>query len=166
MSHVPTWVYILFLALLYLGIKRCFTRTMPVDRLALAPLIFIFLSLRSNLSLFGVGLGIILSLILGALCGMLIGHLQVKNRTILADKTKKLIQIPGDISMLIMIMAIFFIEFFIHYAIDAHWQISANASVRILAIVLSGVVVGISVGRNLTYYWKFMHAHSQSLEKS
>lgn len=163
MSHVPTWVYVLFFVLLYLGIKRCFTRVMSVERIAIVPAIFIFLSLRSTISLFHFSLTGFLLLILGAVIGALIGHSHVRNRLIRADKNKYLIEIPGDISMLIMVMSIFLIEFFIHYAFDAHWAVAQIGLFKNLVVILSGIVVGISVGRNLTYFLKYQKAASTDL---
>jgi hypothetical protein len=46
-------------------------------------------------------------LLAGGLIGYLIGYYLVKNSRVLADKEKRLIQVPGDISMLIMVMTIF-----------------------------------------------------------
>ena len=120
MSSVPTWVYILFIVLVYLGIKRCYTRVFHIKRLLIVPVIFIFISLRGAFGLFSFNEIFVLYLLVGCLVGLFIGHLQVRNKIIKADKSRQLIQTPGDITMLIMLLVIFGIEFFIHYAIDAH----------------------------------------------
>lgn len=160
MSNVPTWVYVVFFVLLYLGIKRCYTRVITVERIAIVPAVFILLSLRSTASLFHFSLVGFLLLFLGGIIGGLLGHLHVRNRVIRADRQKHLIEIPGDISMLIMVMFIFVIEFFIHYAFDANWEIVKIDLFKNAAVILSGVVVGISVGRNITYFLKYQKAES------
>ena len=38
MSHIPPYVFVLMVALLYVGISRCFSRTMRVERVALPAL--------------------------------------------------------------------------------------------------------------------------------
>lgn len=163
MSYVPTWVYILFFILLYLGIRRCYTRIVTVERIALVPAVFIFLSLRSTVSLFHFSFIGFLLLLMGGIIGALFGHWYVRNCTIRADKQKHLIEIPGSISMLIMVMSIFSIEFFIHYAVDAHWAIAQNDLFKNSAVILSGLIVGISVGRSITYFLKYQQAESVDL---
>ena len=37
MSHIPPYVFVLMVALLYVGISRCFSRTMRVERLLVLP---------------------------------------------------------------------------------------------------------------------------------
>ncbi|OGT47715.1 MAG: hypothetical protein A3F17_04115 [Gammaproteobacteria bacterium RIFCSPHIGHO2_12_FULL_41_15] len=163
MSYVPTWVYILFFVLLYLGIKRCYTRVVRIERIAIFPAIFIFLSLRSTVSLFHFSLIGFLLLLLGGIIGALFGYLHVRNCVVRADKQKHLIEIPGDISMLIMVMSIFAIEFFIHYAFDAHWAIAQIDVFKNAVVILSGIVVGISIGRSITYFLKYQQAESIDL---
>lgn len=52
MNHIPTWVIILFFVLLYLGIKRCYSRILSVKQLALIPVVFTVIGLRSAFQLF------------------------------------------------------------------------------------------------------------------
>jgi hypothetical protein len=163
MNHIPTWVFVLFFVLLYLGIKRCYTRTLSLERLALIPVIFIVIGLRSALQLFGVSVMGFILLLGGSLIGYLIGYYLVKNSRVLADKEKRLIQVPGDISMLIMVMTIFCIEFFIHYSIEAHWTIAHSPLFKALAMILTGSVVGVSMGKNVTYFLKYRQAESTNL---
>lgn len=163
MSHVPVWVYVVFFVLLNLGIKRCYTRVSAIERIAIVPVIFILLSLHSTISFFNFSIVVISLWLLAGVIGALLGYLHIKNRIIRADKNKKLIEIPGDISMLIMLMSIFSIEFFIHYAFDARLAITQVDIFKNIAIFLSGFVVGISVGRNLNYFLKYSQASSVEL---
>lgn len=163
MNHVPTWVFVLFFVLLYLGIKRCYTRTLSLERLALIPAIFIVIGLRGALQLFGFSVIGFILLLAGGLIGFLIGHYLVKYSRVLADKEKRFIQVPGDISMLIMVMTIFCIEFFIHYSMEAHWVIAHPSLFKAFAMILTGSVIGISVGKNMTYFLKYCQAESISL---
>ncbi|OGT54469.1 MAG: hypothetical protein A3F17_07715 [Gammaproteobacteria bacterium RIFCSPHIGHO2_12_FULL_41_15] len=166
MSHIPAWVYLLFFLLLYLGIKRCYTRVVSIERIAIIPVIFIFLSVMGTLQLFHFSLKGFLLLMAGSIFGFLIGHYLVRNRVIKGDKEKRLIEIPGDITMLIMVMAVFFIEFFIHYAMDAHWGITNLDIFRNITAFLNGLIVGISIGRSMTYFSKYMKSESINLNKS
>jgi hypothetical protein len=165
MGHVPTSVYILFFVLLYLGIKRCVTRVISIERMAVFPVIFIFMSLRGTINLLDFTVLGFFLLAAGAIVGIILGHIHVRNRTVRADRKNHLIEIPGDISMLAMVLSIFFIEFFIHYAVDANWHIAQLNIFKISAVIVSGVVVGVSVGRNISYFNKYLKADSVVLTK-
>ncbi len=157
MFGVPSWVIILFFVLLYMGIKRCQTRVVSVKRLLIVPIVFTYMSLRGASQLFHFSVLSLVLLIAGALIGFGVGHWQVRNTEVKADKDRYLVQIPGSMSMLIMLMLVFLIEFFIHFSIDAHIGIAATAIFKWVAIVLSGIVVGISIGRNATYLFKYQN---------
>ncbi len=163
MFGVPIWVIILFFVLLYMGIKRCQTRVVSVKRLLVVPIVFAYMSLHGASQLFHFSVLSIALLIFGAFIGFGIGHWQVRNAQVKADKDRYLIQIPGNISMLIMVMLIFLTEFFIHFSIDAHIGIAATTIFKWFTVVLSGIVVGISFGRNATYLFKYRNTPTSVL---
>ena len=103
--NIPLYVYILFFALLYMGIKRCFSRVIKVQRLMIAPLFFTFLSVRGMLTLFNIYTADVMLWMLGSLVGVLIGYLHVRNRRLKADHARQLLQVPGGWSMLGLIIA-------------------------------------------------------------
>ncbi len=158
MFGIPTSVFILFFVLFYIGIKRCFTRVMPLKRLAVMPVIFIIMGAKSINSLFALNFENAVFLFMGCLMGLSLGYLQVKNKMILADKLKFLIQIPGDISLFVSLMFVFFFEFIIHYAIDAHLAVAKTTAFVSMAIFISGGVIGLTVGRNLVYFYQYVKA--------
>ena len=47
MAHLPTYVYVLFCALVYIGVKRCFVREVRPVRPVLFPVVFVGLGLSS-----------------------------------------------------------------------------------------------------------------------
>ena len=165
MSQVPIWVYILFLFLVYMGIKRCYTRVTSIKRLIIVPVIFLFFCFKNTAQLFNDNLMGYVLLITGLLLGALIGFYLIRNNVIKADRKNYLIQIPGDVSLLIMILIIFFIEFFIHYAMDAQWHIASLSLFKELVAIISGIVVGVSLGRNATYFTKYLRAESVDLKR-
>src|SRR3990167_6238814 len=117
------------------------------------------------MSLFHFSLVGFLLLLLGGVIGAILGHWHIRNRVIQADKQNNLIEIPGDISMLIMVLTIFAMEFFIHYAFDAHWAVAQIGLFKNVAVILSGLIVGISVGRSITYLLKYQQAESVDLKE-
>ena len=156
MFGIPTWVVGLFLVLVYIGIKRCSTRVMPLKKMAIAPIIFILFSLNSVSDLFTINVINSILLFSGFVAGNYFGYLQVKDKRILADKEKYLIQIPGDFSLLVSLMLVFLTVFSIHYIVDAHWAISDLVIFKVPAIIVSGVVIGLTLGRTLAYLHQFI----------
>ncbi len=127
--------------------------------------LFIFLSVRSILPLAPMTITTLLLLAQGCIVGVLCGHFYVRHRAIRANKIKHLIEIPGDALMLAMIMLIFFVEFFVHYAIAAQWEIVSSTYFSRCAITASGLAAGITIGRTMTYLSKYLKAESTSLSK-
>lgn len=158
MFGIPTWVIVLFFVLFYIGINRCFTRVMPLKKIAIIPIVFIIFGLKSTKELFGLNEMTLLYLFMGCLLGGYFGYLQVKNKIIVADKEKYLIQIPGDFSLFISLMLVFIVEFAIHYSIDAHAAIAELPTFKFIAVVISGSVIGLTLGRTATYLYQFFTA--------
>ncbi len=102
-------------------------------------------------------------LFLAMVLGAVLGYLHVRKRNIRSDKNRRLIEIPGDASVLIILMLMFFIEFFIHYAFEAHLAITRLDFFKMLSVILSGTVSGISIGRNTTYFIKYRKSESIKL---
>jgi len=165
MSNVPYWVYFLFFGLLYIGIKRCFTNTIKVKRFILLPLALLFLSIYDSYEQM---LQIPLSILIWVLCFILtvcLGAYYVRNKIVQADKKNRLIRIPGDGSILILILIMFTVEFFVNFAKDTH-AVYVNESWFILLVaVLSGLLIGFTSGRNLMYFIKYIKAENTDLAK-
>lgn len=161
--NIPMYVYIIFFALIYMGIKRCFMRVIKIQRLFMAPLIFTALSTRGMVTLFDIQLSDLAFWIVGAAVGVILGYLHVKNRHVKADHQQQLIQLPGDWSMLCLILAIFCVEFFIHYSIDAHWPMASMELFKLSSLILLGVIAGMSIGRTLNYFLKYKNEISETL---
>lgn len=163
MQNIPTYVYILFIALMYLGYKRCFTRTIRVERLILLPLIFIVLSVRSMINLFDLTTLNILLWLIGGAVGLFLGYIHVYQKAIKADHEQKLLTVPGDWSMLVLIFFIFVFEFFVHYSIDAQVTWTKSAIFVWCSTFILGAIAGMTAGRNLTYAAKYKSSPSEHL---
>ena len=163
MTSVPTWVYLLFAALVYLGIRRGFTSTVKVKQLIILPAALAWLSLHGlwlSLSLTYYSLW---SYIFGFAVGFCLGFLQLRNKQVRADKDQNLIEIPGDWTYLFFIIVFFAIEFIINYSIAVHPSIAYSIAMIAFILFISGFLVGIAFGRNGCYLYKFMHADHVTL---
>ncbi|MDF2939721.1 MAG: hypothetical protein K0R66_363 [Gammaproteobacteria bacterium] len=155
-SYIPIWVYPLFLFLLYIGIKQCYARSMKVQRLFILPAIFILMSLN-NLDgspeltwLSGPCWAAAIAL------GIYLGYLHKRNAKITVDRDQAIISIPGDWSMLLLLLLIFVVEFAVN-AVEATGT-SSSSWFGPTALAISGLVTGMSIGRNGTYLYRYFKA--------
>lgn len=161
--NIPIYVYILFVVLIYIGYKRCFYRVIKVQRLGLLPGIFMFLSLYTMYQLFYVNLTTLGFLAFGGVIGIVLGFIHVKRITVHADHLEKLIGIPGDWTMMLLILGIFAFECFLHYAVEAELSVSKTFLFESLAVSILGLIAGMTVGRNFSYFLKYRKSLHESL---
>ena len=167
MSHIPAYVYCLFLLLLWMGISRCLPRTIRVKRLAIMPVLMAILGFRgfdglfSQATMFDLLMGT-----LGLCAGMAIGWYHVSAWKIGVDREKGSLSLPGDIMMLVIILATFAFELLLHAAAEtqAAW-FSAPAVPPVAAAIWAGFI-GMSVGRNLHLLSRYMNVPAESVDQA
>lgn len=163
MSSIPTWVYLLFLALMYIGISRCFTSTIKVKQLIILPIVLAWFSLSDlwhplNLTYYSLW-----SYVIGVGVGFSIIFSLFRNRNIRADKTQNLIEIPGDWTYLLFLIVFFLVEFIISYYIAITSPQFYSSFVVTFILFILGTLTGMAFGRNGSYLYKFIHAKHSDL---
>ena len=145
LSGAPWWVYVLFIILMRIGIQSTKSRTITLQRLVLFPLVFIIWSVYKLY--LNVSLGFPSLIFWWALClsvGIYLGVKEVRSWKIHSDKQKKTITIPGNYSTIVLILAIFILNFFWGYFYATlttipYWVVLGNT---ITATIFSGFFVG------------------------
>lgn len=155
MDKIPTWVFVLFFVLFYMGIKACYDRSVSVLRLFIFPLFFSFFCLKNMETLFNFSLSGFAFLFYGVVSGLVLSKLFFGSVNIKAGGKDGLILIPGSFYPLIMAMTAFFTEFFIHYSLDENLYIAKFVFFKLFAIFLSGLFAGVSIGRSFSYFLKY-----------
>ena len=163
MSHVPPYVYALFLVLLWMGIVRCFPRTIRVERLILMPAVMGFLGVHGFFALFPSPGGLdLLAAATGAALGFAVGYRHVRGWEVAVDRKARRLSLPGDVMMLVVILATFFFEFALHYGIESGAAWVRGAAVAPMAAALWCLFIGMSAGRNLNLARRFVRAAAPS----
>ncbi|MFZ9035125.1 MAG: hypothetical protein ACO2ZM_03275 [Francisellaceae bacterium] len=163
--HIPTWVYIIFTMLIYIGIQRSVTHVRDLKRLLLMPVLMLYFSLHSFYPLM---LDHPLAMdfwLLAFIISLAINMQYVKNHQIRADKQQGLIEIQGDWTWIPLLIGMFVIDFMINYSIDSGHYFSKLPIFIYLTSLCSGATVGIGCGRNLSYFIKFIKATHSDLVK-
>lgn len=113
LKGTPWWVYLLFVVFIRLGLQALKPRTVTVQRLILFPLVFL---VWSGLRLYQhEALGFPSLIFWWVVClglGAFLGAKEVSSWKIHVDKQKNTLTIPGNYSTLVLILAIFILNFF------------------------------------------------------
>ncbi|AOI68562.1 DUF6622 family protein [Burkholderia ubonensis] len=149
---VPSYVYLLFCALVYLGVKRCFPREASPSRMLLFPVAFAMLGVASLRALFpGVGpdagMVALAALSVGAALGWL--HARRWRLEFAVRPAGLLVRLPGDPSLLATLMLTFAAETYVHYAIASEQPWAATTGFALAAFAVWGLLVGMPLGRAL-----------------
>jgi hypothetical protein len=147
LEHTPSWVFILFAALLVLGLSQARAREVSRARATVLPLAMVLLSLLGVLSTFTqsslalaawiAGLGLCLSL-LG-------GRLAIRGASWLAETDR--FRVPGSWVPLILILGLFLIKYVSGVALALHPSLAASLRVALPLSLLYGAVAGLFWGR-------------------
>lgn len=156
MSHIPSYVYVVFLVLLWMGIARCFPRTIRVERLFIMPALMALLGVRSFFGLFpSAGAIDLLAAIGGAAAGLAVGYRHVQHWDTAIDRGARTISLPGDVMMLVVILATFAFEFALHYGVESGAGWAVGPAFPLVAAAVWCLFVGMSAGRNLNLALRF-----------
>ncbi|SDR60632.1 hypothetical protein SAMN05444161_7669 [Rhizobiales bacterium GAS191] len=159
MSHIPTYVYVLFLALLWLGVTRCFPRNIRVARLLVLPALMVVLGIRGFFGLFPTPTLVdLVAALAGGAIGAAFGWHHVRRWVLRVDRAARMITVPGDVMMLAIILGTFAFEFALHYGVQAQAAWFTASPVEPLAAAIWSWFAGMSAGRNLNLAMRYFDA--------
>ncbi len=156
MSHIPAYVYFIFIGLLWIGIRQCFQRTIRFRRLLITPIIFTALGLHGFFGLFSIPTDIdIGTAVLGLSTGLAFGWHHARSWNVIVNKQVRLITVPGDVMMLVIILSSFAFEFALHYGIESHASWVTTWPIQPIAAGVWAWFLGMSAGRNINLAARF-----------
>lgn len=150
----PTWVYLLFFYLVWVGIKSSKTGVVSLKKLFIIPCIFLCMSLHYLVTVLDFSYLVVSSYVISLLLGIYFGHLLIIKKHIQVDKKKLLLNIPGSWSTLIIIMIIFFSKYYFHYKISVDNAIMQSILFKEIFIASSGILTGLLIGKAVGYWRK------------
>ncbi|MBR8173908.1 hypothetical protein KDX27_40180 [Burkholderia cenocepacia] len=168
MPRFPVYVYVLFCALLYIGVKRCFAREVRPWRPIIFPVVFVGLGLsnldhlfpRAGAGAYAAGLAM---LGFGAAGGWL--HASRWRLQFGTGPEGMLVRLPGDGSLLVTLLLTFATETFVHYAIASSQPWAASGAFATLSFAVWNGFVGMPLGRAINVTTRCIrHANGVSEE--
>ena len=143
LEHTPVWVWIVFGALVLLGLQQSRTRDVSIARATILPVVMILLSLSGVVGAFGpvpfalaawaAGVGLSLALagkavaVRGASRSTQPGHLRI----------------PGSFVPVMLIMAVFITKYSAGVALAINPSLAANTAVAVTLSLVYGVFSGL-----------------------
>ena len=172
-QHIPFWVFILFAALVYLGISRTRQRAVPVRRLLTMPLAIAAYSLYGVYSAFGggaqavTGLDSVLAMgllawLIAAGAALLVMYQLGPRRDVTYLPQAQQFLVPGSWLPLARLMGIFVIKFGIAFALATQAALHSSAPFALSTGMLSGALSGTLVGAAWRI-WRVMLVHEARL---
>ena len=148
-SHTPTWVFAIFLALLALGFSQTKERVVKVKTVFILPFAMILFSFFGVYSIFGITFFTAGIWSIGFVLTLLVGAKLAYPRFVIFSEQKNELTIPGSWVPLFFIMAIFLTKYFVGFAVARGLPLVNELMFIVLISLLYGVFSGIFLSRSL-----------------
>lgn len=147
LQHTPVWVYIVFIALLYFGIRACFTREVSIQQTLVFPLVFIVLSILTFYD-YPHSLIAIPVWILAAVVGAMVSRSLLERHPLkLGNKTHTLV-VPGSYGILFILLFYFALRYYLGYQAAIHGGVQSLTTIQLMVFFISsGFISGLFIAR-------------------
>lgn len=166
LKGTPWWVYALFCYLTVLGLKAARPSVIPLKKLLIFPVIFTIWSFYSLITTFDITMLSSLTWSFSILAGYYLGWYAHRSKTIQADKTTRLIALPGSWAPLLSFPAIFSGKYFFGFTFSSHPEMRQMLAYYGPCIALSGIITGFFIGKLLCFFHKYKFCPHSDLSAS
>jgi len=147
LQHTPVWVYIAFLAWLYLSIRACFTREINIRQASVFPVVFIFLSLLNFYAYPHPILTVPVWIVAAVVGGFISRTLLSLDRFKLGKKAHTLV-VPGSYAILVLLLVYFVLRYYLGYQGAIHGGVQGLTYLQLtLFFCSSGFISGFFIAR-------------------
>ena len=148
-----SWVYLMFVYCVCVGLKASKDSVVQFTKLLIVPALFVYFSLLQILQGFHVTLPVILVYVCSLFLACFAGFFVARLKEVIVDKEKKLVSLKGSWSTMIMVLLIFFTQFYFGYSISADPQMLQNTTFEYTMLAVSAFVTGLFLGQALCYIY-------------
>jgi len=157
--HTPTWVFFLFLYLLFSGVRASRVRELELRRVVVTPALLAMMQVYTLSVVMSVFSAVIFgSWLAGLLAGGSVGWFQAGRVGVEVDRAKGMLRIPGSWSTLVVILFIFGTKYFFNYEMAAYPDLAAELGFKTLLLAVSALCTGVVLGRTLFYLRQYQQA--------
>lgn len=163
LANTPKWVFILFFALLWMGLQQLLPRSVSLSRATIVPLAMTVLSLYGVTSAFGDSGQALLAWIAGAVVVFSIGFNLQSASPIGFDLRSRRFQMPGSAVPLAVFMGIFFTKYAVGVSIGMQPSLAHDSNFALAVSALYGAFSGVFLTR-AAKLWRLALAQNTTLQ--
>lgn len=161
--HTPWWVYLLFVYLIFIGVRASRTNIISLFRVFIIPIIFTAMSIDTLVSAVKINTFSITTWVIAIVLGMTLGFIQIFRLKLVVDRKHSLIQIPGTWSTMIFILIIFIAKYYFGYELAMDPEAATNTTFEFWMLGISGLFTGMFLGRLECYLYRYFTNESVDL---
>jgi hypothetical protein len=163
LSGTPKWVFVLFVALLWLGMQQMLPRRVGLNRATIAPLALTCLSLYGVTSAFGESPMALLGWLGGAAVAFAASMQLQSSTAIQYDATNRRFQLPGSMVPLALFMGIFFTKYAVGVSLGMQPALAHNVNFALSIATLYGAFSGVLLARTAKL-WRIALQQTSALQ--
>lgn len=149
-THTPWWVWVLFVYLVYCGVRHLSPREFSCRQILLMPGIFLLWAVYGIFNKFYMPWMALLIFVAASLAGLLLGAvIAMKWRSVSLSKAKGMIQCPGSVIPLVFILINFSCLYVLNVYAAYHQDSFVSLSFTAVYSAASGVANGLFWGMSL-----------------
>ena len=161
--NTPPWVWVLLAFLLFLGIRALQPSTAPLWRIAILPTVFCVWGVSGLFSLHKPTPERVVPWLVAIAVGIGIGMAISRLQPVRADKTRRLVRVPGGPLTLVLILGIFATKYVFGVLHGMSPALFAEPRYWLTEIALSGTLTGMFVGRFMGLWRQYQAAPHEDL---
>lgn len=159
--NTPWWVYVLLIVLIQVGIKASKTGTVPLGKLFIAPIIFTAMAIETLLGNIDLTTDVLIGFAVALLIGIGLGWWQVSMQSLRVDANKKLIEVPGTWTVMVLVIIIFATKYYFGYELSVDPYIIHNTWFEVVFVGVTALCSGVFIGK-LGCYMKRLYKDPQT----
>jgi hypothetical protein len=158
LAHTPWWVFLIFIFLVYRGIRAFNPAESSVAQLAIVPAVFLVWGLAGLSERYGLDPSAFTLWLAALAIGAAIGAAILRGAALKGDRARGVIYRPADLTVLPLILAAFFAKYALAVTAARSPEIASAAEFRLADLGVSGLFVGIFAGKFATYLRAYLAA--------
>lgn len=161
LAGTPKWVFVLFAALVWLGVQQMLPRRVGINRITILSLAMTGLSLYGVVSVFGDTPLALATWLGGAAVALALNFQMPASAQIKYDAASRRFQMPGSVVPLALFMGIFFTKYAVGVTLGVQPALAHNSSFALVIGGVYGAFSGIFLAR-AAKLWRIALAQTQA----
>jgi hypothetical protein len=162
MRHIPTSAFVMLAVVVVIGVRRLYPRSTRPERMIVFPLLLVLFGANSLYALFpNADPAYAAAAVLACGVGMLLGWMHAARWQVRFDAATRLVRVPGDPSLLAILLVTYSAHFFLHYAVQSHQPWAASGVFEFLSFAAWGLLAGMPLGRSTNVLLRSMRLENE-----